>query len=183
MGNAATDMGLSALNEALEGHLGGVPPGGGAPHGTGVPPGVTGGAPALGTGGGVLGSLGHGAGPRAIDLSGVPGGLLVAGLGGDLGPNSVSAEGAVNPDEGAERKESSAGSVRGPVGAFDGAGGPVALATSATTSSRPDALITARRIAPSISTSTALPVVISSVGEDSRLRAETSEGSDSRTGG
>ena len=111
-------MGLSALSEALEGHLGGVPPDGGAPHGTGVPPGVTGGAPALGTGGGVLGPLGHEAGPCTLDLGGVPGGLLVTGLCGDLGPNSVSAEGAVSPKEGIGRKESSAGNVLSPVGAL-----------------------------------------------------------------
>ena len=175
-------MGLPERREVLEGHLGGVPPGGGTPQGAGVPPGVTGGAPALGTGGGVLGPLGHGAGPCALDLGGVPGGLLVKGLGGDLGPNSVSAEGAVSPNEGAGRKKPSAGNVLSPVGALDGAGGTVALTTSDTTSSWPDALITARRSAPSISTSTALPGVMSSVGEDSRLRAETSEGSDSRTG-
>ena len=182
MGSAATDMGLSALSEALEGHLGGVPPGGGAPHGTGVPPGVTGGAPALRTGGGVLGPIGHGAGPCVLDLGGVPGGLLVTGRGGDFGPNSVSAGVAVSPDEGAGRNDSSAGSVLSPAGALDGAGGTVALANSDTTSNWPDALITARRTAPSISTSTALPGIISSVGEDSRLRAETSEGSDSQTG-
>ena len=181
-GRAATDSGLLDLGGVLGGPFGGVPPEGGTPHGTGVPPGVTGGAPALGTGGGVLGPLGHGLGSLPPDLGGVPGGLLVAGLGGGRGPNTLSADGALPLVGNAKSGCASAGGwcSLGCCGAGDGAPAP---ACTDITSILPWALTCARHTVPFRMTSIGDPTRNSPTGEDRRLLAETSDGSDSAARG